>query len=453
MIYTPFNNGDENIYAGQVVAVSRGNIFNGDYSLALPWIGPLILGSLTRLTGSVEAVFILADFILPALIFYLLYQLAREFKSEPGLAVLGSLASIFLYQLLTKINPLDWLEPMFFNFNRLIPPQLTFVFFLLFLLSFVRLTSWSGILAGLLAYVYFYHWTAALVILAVRRRWRELILAGLISSPYIYLALTASPDQALRFGRLNGHFFEPLTTVRYLFMIGLVFWSSLAKKIKQFFYGLFVSAIGLMNLQFVTGFTIAPGHWPSSTFEPLVPFTLVLVFKRYLKKFWPILLGLILIYGLINQVRISWQWRQMYYLSAKDKAIINEINNFSGRPTVITLDKRLNFYLPLYAQARLYLPYGSYSKLSNNELWQRWLCAIQKNNLSELEIDEVLTDTQMIGHLFDLTFNQGLTVFSFGKRKLPENKIIEAKTALKQDLSCPSADLIIINGKIYETSD
>lgn len=412
-----------------------------------------MLGGLTRLTGSVEAVFIAADFFLPAIIFYLLYCLARELRANKGLAIVGSLASMFIYQLLTKINPFDWVKPMFFNFNRLIPPQFTFIFFLLFLLSLVKRSVWSGIWAGVLAYVYFYHWTAAVVILVLRRRWRELLIVGVISAPYLYLALIAPADQALRFGRLNGHFLEPLTTIRYLLIAGLVYWSDLPVKIKRFFYGLFIAAIGLMNLQLVTGFTIAPGHWPSSTFEPLVPLTLVIIFSRYINKYWPVLAGLILTYGLINQVRISKEWQSMYWLLPADWQIIEKVNQLPNRPIVATLDKRLNFFLPVYTKAKLYLPYGSYSQLSNDELWQRWLCTMQMSHLDRAEIDWALTDTQMIGHLFDLTYNQDLTVFSFGHRQLPKERAIAARETLTQNLDCPKADIIIKNKVIYETSD
>ena len=167
IIYTPFNNGDENIYASQVVAVVQGQLFDGRNLSSLPFIGPFLLASFTWLFGSVETTFILADFFLPAIIFLLLFQLSWQFKVSRELALVGSLASLFGYQLLTKINPVAWFQPMFFNFNRLIPPQLTFIFLLLFLISLYRRSILAGFWAGLLAYVYFYHWSAELLILAI----------------------------------------------------------------------------------------------------------------------------------------------------------------------------------------------------------------------------------------------------------------------------------------------
>lgn len=449
MVYTPFNAGDENIYAMQAAAAARGELFSGEYFTGLPWLGPVILGFFAKIT-SVEAVFILADFILPAVIFLLLYRLIRQLKAEPGLAAVGSLGSLFIYQLLTKINPLDWLKPTFFNFNRLIPPQLTFVFFLVFLLALVRSSIWSGVWAGVLAYVYFYHWSAAWVILLLKRQWRALIIAGFISLPYLWQASQATLEQQWRFGRIEGHFFEPLTTIRYLIVIGLVYSSRLPLAAKKLFYSVFGAAIFLMNLQLVTGYTIAPGHWPSSTFEPLVPLVLVVIFGRFLIKHWHLAAGLILAYAFMNQIRISQAWQSMYWITPKEQQLFNQLNQLS-EPVVLSLDKRINFFLPVLTTAKPYLPYGSYSSLTNEELWHRFICALALSDLKPEEVEAALNDTQLIGHLFDLTYNQGLTVFSFGRRRLPEELKQSVSNRLAAGPDCPEAiDYIIkADGRLY----
>lgn len=455
MVYTPFNNGDENIYAGQVKAAADGRLFSSGYSPVLPWVGPLLLGWVTQLTGSPATVFILADFFLPALIFYLLYLMIRQFKADHGLAVTGALASLFGYQLLTKINPIDWLQPMFFNFNRLIPPQLTYIFFLLFLLSLWRRSFWTGVWAGILAYVYFYHWSAALVILAWRRRFRELLLAGVISAPYLYQALLAPVELRLRFGRLEGRFFEPQTTILYLTVIVFIYFSGLNQKIKNFLIGIFAAAIILMNQQLVTGFTIAPGHWPSSTFGPLVPLVLTLVFGQYLIKYWKIIAGLILLYALVNQVRITRQWQNMYWLKPQEPGLFDFFKQQTDNPVVMTLDKRLNFFLPVMSGVQLYLPYGSYSAMSIDEIWQRFNCAMFLTHLTDKEIEAKLNDTQLIGHLFDLTYNQGLSVFSFGHRQLPEELKDWSRKEVARGPDChfPVDYIIYPDGRVDEAGD
>ena len=441
------------------MAAVRGQLFTAENLPSLPFLGPWLLGNVTRILGSVELTFVLADFFLPAFIFYLLYRLARLTQISHGVGLAAALASLFLYQLTTKINPALWLQPMFFNFNRLIPPQLTFIFFLLFLISLYRRSVLVGVWAGLLAYIYFYHWSAALVILAIfcwftksRKLLAGLLLAGIISAAYFYQASQATLEQQLRFGRLEGRFLEPLTTFRYLLMIGLVYFSRLSGITKKFFISVFSAAIILMNLQLVTGFTIASGHWPSSTFEPLVPLALVVVLSRWVKKRRRLIIGLILVYALINQVRISRQWQSMYWLTPREQELFTFFNQQEGNPVVLTLDKRLNFYLPVLSKAKLYLPYGSYSSLSNDELWQRFNCAMVLSRLNQTEIEATLADTQIIGHLFDLTYNQKLTVFSFGKRQLPESLKAWSREQLAQGPACPfPVDYVILkDGSLYD---
>ncbi len=442
MSFTPFNGGDENIYAAQAVDAANGNLFAGDNLRSLPFLGPLLLGGAIKIFGSAETVFILADFFLPALIFILLYSLSRKFGAKVEISIIASLGSLFLYQLTTKINPLDWFQPMFFNFNRLIPPQLTFIFFVLFLLALYRRSIWSGFWAGLLAYIYFYHWSAAILILGIywlmtkdKKLLAGLMLAGVISAGYLLTAIRGTLEQQVRFGRLDGRFIEPLTTFRYLLIIGLVAVSRLSPPVKKFFIAIFLAAAALMNLQLITGYTVAPGHWPSSTFEPLVPLALVLIAAGWLRKFWWAAAGLILIYAAANQVMIASAWKAMYQLTPAEKELLAFFKD-QERPVVLSLDKRLNFYLPVLVDARLYLPYGSYSSLDNEALWGRFNCAMVFSRLDGEEIDRTLTDTQILGHLFDLTYNEGLTVFSFGRRRLPENIKEWSRRQISQGPEC-----------------
>ena len=142
----------------------------------------------------------------------------------------------------------------------------------------------------------------------------------------------------------------------------------------------------------------------------------------------------------------------MYWLTPREQELFTFFNQQEGNPVVLTLDKRLNFYLPVLSKAKLYLPYGSYSSLSNDELWQRFNCAMVLSRLNQTEIEATLADTQIIGHLFDLTYNQKLTVFSFGKRQLPESLKAWSREQLAQGPACPfPVDYVILNdGSLYD---
>ncbi len=150
---------------------------------------------------------------------------------------------------------------------------------------------------------------------------------------------------------------------------------------------------------------------------------------------------------------IASAWKAMYQLTPAEKELLAFFKD-QERPVVLSLDKRLNFYLPVLADARLYLPYGSYSSLDNEALWGRFNCAMVFSRLDEEEVDRTLTDTQILGHLFDLTYNEGLTVFSFGRRRLPENIKEWSRRQISQRPECPLVpDYVILNDNRLEGDD
>ena len=68
-----------------------------------------------------------------------------------------------------------------------------------------------------------------------------LLLGLIISLPYFYQSFSAPIEQQIRFGRLEGRFLEPLTTIRYVFLIILIYFSSLSALVKKFWWSVFLS--------------------------------------------------------------------------------------------------------------------------------------------------------------------------------------------------------------------
>lgn len=436
IIFTPLNGGDENLYASQIK-----QILDKKYSSLsphLPWFGPFILAGLVKIIGSIDLTFILADFLFPIIIFFLLYKLVFLITKHFSGSVLGGLATLFLYHLTTKFPPLNLAQlhnfwetltlstPYFFSFNRLIPPQFTFIIFILFLINLYQSITQSrkifpiitGLLAGLLAYNYFFEWSAALVMLGLssiffrsRRVGLALIIALIISTPYLYQTLfLSSLDTQIMFGRINGRFFEPLTTLRYLIFSLFVFFFS-PKKLKLFLLSIALAPVFLMNQQLITGFTIHPGHWPYGVFEPLAPLIVLTIlsttFKSWFKDNYKtgLLVIPILIYALVNQFKLTLQGQSLNYLKPEEVKLFNWFETQSPSGTVLTLDKRLNRYLAVYSPQDLYLPYGSYSRLSLDQLWQKINLAFFIYQLSPAVITQTLSSTQFIGQMFDQTYN------------------------------------------------
>lgn len=488
VIYTVFNGGDENLYAAEIREVYEGKLFSGDAFIYenrqkppfTQWLGLLVMGLLAKVFGSLESVHILGDFFFPAGIFLLIFVFVNRIIKHYWGTIVISLATLFLFQLTTKLPPVtpqllhDFVnlitlrQPIIFGFSRLVTRQFSFTVFLLFIMSFYqnlisRKKIWpiiTGMLSGLLIYTYVYYWTASVVILWVGfilKRNKSLFLAGccsiLVSSyflaPYLFGNLL---DRQIAEGRINGRFFEPLTTLRYGLFSLLVFFIVSHKHLQQFLLSIFLAAVILMNLQLILGYTVDPGHWPNAVFEPLLVMASGLLvfsnrnrlgrFKFLLGYSW-VLIFPILFYAAANQLAIAKEWLPAHQLSKDEQQIFNYLNT-NSRPesVVLTLDKRLNRYLPALTSVYVYLPYGTLTQLTIDQIWERLNLAFSIYRLSPEVMQTKLKDTQLVGHLFEQTYNyinidklEGLEfpeevrqkirrarpVFNLGVRYIPDN--------------------------------
>lgn len=454
MVFTPFNGGDENVYAAQVREVFEGKPFSGDAYLyetknKIPFVQlvpPLLVGYISRLTGSMEIVYLGGCFVFPIIIFFLIYKLIYLITKHYWGAIIGSFATLFLYQLTTKFPPitpslfkgfietLTLNKPFVFSFNRLIPQQIGFMFFMIFILAFYLLLASSkkrwiyltGISTGLLAYNYLYYWTTSMGVLCVaiflcflsgqKKKVNKLIIAlfiaGLTSFGLILQQFSAPFDKQISEGRINGRFIEILTTLRYGIFSLIITWWVKKPLHKIFILSFFLTAIVLMNIQLILGYTLSPGHWPSSTFEPLlVIFTSILLclkFKNIFPDKWKtgLLIIPILIYAILNQIKITRDWQSQYYLSQSEISLYRWLNqNTKPESVILTLDKRLNRYLPVLTHNNLFLPYASFTQISNPEIWNRINLAFSFYNLGDNEIRQKLSESQFIGQLFEQTYS------------------------------------------------
>ncbi|MBU1085709.1 hypothetical protein KKB06_05165, partial [Patescibacteria group bacterium] len=476
LVFTPLNGGDENLYATKINQVA--NLQFNSLSSHLPWFGPIILGLFTKLTGSINFTLIISDFLLPIIIFLLIYKLTYLITKHYWGSILASVSAILISPLTTKIPPvtpalfnsfintLTLKTPYFLKFSRLVPPQFSFIIFTLFLYYFYltitqtkKITKYyffSGLLSGLLAYTYFYEWSASIVILFLGlvfskpkrlKLFKGLILAVIIATPCLYLSIfKPHVDKALMFGQINGRFIESLTTLRYG-LISLFIFIAAKRNLKPFLLSLTLAPVILLNQQLITGFTINPGHWPDSVFEPLMLIIGFIFLSTTAKKYFPdnfktaLLLVPILSFSALNQLKITNQYINLYSLATTQDQLLKQLNHFP-QSTILTLDKRLNRYLSVYTPHSLYLPYGSFSTLSIEELWNRVNLSSSIYQIDQDNYLTLLSNTQFIGQIFDLYYNyhqkSNLTnlsfpndikdriqsshpIFSLGSRYIPDN--------------------------------
>lgn len=285
---------------------------NGPY--AQPAMGELIEALLAKiffLTPIQMAAF--GKFLFPALLSLLLYffsySLTRNkyFSAASPVFIILSTGYLLHAGDVWKFAQLRWGEISgFIEYTRPIHPQLSSVFFFLWLLVF---TLWiqrkkeiflffSSLLLGLMFYVYLYSWTLAFTIVVLifasqffRKRLglyaskKNLLLllffALIISIPYWInnfelLGLSFYPELQKRFGFYSS---RSLLWSNMLFVdFFLLFFTYFKKKKDENFYILlaYLASLALLiNQQFVTGVRFFPGHWH---WYFVAPITLFLTF-------------------------------------------------------------------------------------------------------------------------------------------------------------------------------
>lgn len=482
-IYTVFKGGDENLYAAEIREVLEGKLFSGDAFIYenrqkppfTQWLAILVMGLLAKVFGSLELIHLLGNFFFPAGIFLLIFSFVDRITKHYWGAVVTALATLFLFQLTTKLPPLTpslfhsflnmitLKEPVIFGFSSLVTRQFSFMVFFLFIISFYELLNnnhkkyWPilcGLSSGLLIYIYIYYWTASAVILGIGfllKRGKPLFWAGIYSilaSAYFLIPYSQGGliERQIAEGRIDGRFFEPLTTLRYGVFCVAIFLLIKNKPLKQLLLSIFLAAVILMNLQLILGYTVDPGHWPNAVFEPMAVIAVGLMvfsrFKRFTKHIWLLIIPIVF-YALANQAAMAKALLSTRQLTKNENELFQWLNHYGQADSVVlTLDKRLNRYLPVLTPVYVYLPYGALTQLSLDQIWERADLAFSIYNLNQEEISKKLLETQFIGHLFEQSYNylnvddlSGLDfpdeakirisraqpVFSLGVRYIPDN--------------------------------
>lgn len=207
-----------------------------------------IMAGLALVAGNLQAGFIVADFILPALLFIFAYFFIKKISGSPPTAIISGLCLVLVRDLFVYLPyPMPMLKflfgkPEYINdlpITRSYHPQLSVLIYIVFIIFLYRAMImktfrkkdilFAGFFLGLLFYTYIFHWTTALFGLGIffilnfrnqriRRTILMIILMGLIIAiPYFigmqsYKMLPFSQDLYLR---STGHRFEfPLPEAR-----------------------------------------------------------------------------------------------------------------------------------------------------------------------------------------------------------------------------------------------
>ena len=272
---------------------------------------------LVDLVGGMDAYFVVASFVFPALSFLLTVLLLRMFIKQTWLVICAGLIAMFLNTwpppwgsaaLVQQLLSGDWMymegrRPLK-EFSRITSSQTAYPYLLLTLMAIlaaVRSRSWwksapAGCLLGGLAYTYFYHSTtmaAAFCVflagMALTRDWdafkRALLIGGIatvVAVPAIvrFASVYGSSPAGESFKGLTRSPHISTTDIALLVVYAVVFVGR-----GRAFWLLFSTALAVqawLNVQVVTGFTVQSYHWQTT----LGNFVTIFLIAHVISRLW-----------------------------------------------------------------------------------------------------------------------------------------------------------------------
>lgn len=300
--------------------------FNQDKPYIQPPLAETLMYKFGRIFFSkVSQIFLLAKFILPALLFLVIYFFVLLFNSDKKIALVSSVGVMFYYSLGSVSEFKSFLAKNFIIpepsiFSRPIVPVFGLILlfsFLSFLYLYITQSKkrylWpAGICFGLSFYIYFFTWTFLVVFIFVsalwfliKRDWLNLkkifwiiFLSALIALPYWFnlYKLLNNPifdSSASQTGFIISN--SPIIGKYLIIVLILYFLNLYTKRIRGenlwFWSILIISFFTVLNQQIITGRILQPAHYHWYIIKPTVIILLVwfvfgLIQDKHPKYFW-----------------------------------------------------------------------------------------------------------------------------------------------------------------------
>ncbi len=463
---------DETVaYAPLVEEVLEGHVLSGNCHgyehkdtarRALPHIVPtLVLAAMARALGSsIGGAFILADFLFPALVFFVAYLLARRLGVS---AIAGLLAASLMTVGRSLVRLPVWLvnwpdqalaqvvgtpgTPRPVEMARTWVPQLSYLLALLAaacLYRAMRRTDrrWAvgaGVLGGALFYTYPYAWSwlcagAALCIawLLLSRRWAQALpvalalgVAVLVGAPVLAdLALSEPTEDVLRYGAgvtgLNwaAHKIDLLLTVLVLTILAF------RRDLAAVFVSCFLVAPFLCAAASeVAGVRLQDYHWMVRYWQPWAALAVIYAADGPLRirgRWWAWLCALLCILVAVHAVNRQADWAgweaSLHIVDAdRDAGMQWLAENAPAESVVGTLDFEMAGLLPIYTDCNLYLPFSVLTPATTDEMLTRFgllsgFLGMRKGDIEEM----VLGGPEAPGAWY--------WIITLGRRKVPAER-------------------------------
>ncbi len=460
---------EETVYASGIREVFDGHLLVSDAQLFdnkrqpsfIPRFPYLVLGLFAKILGSLPRLFMVCDFLFPALIFFLAYFLLYTLTKNPTVSTMGGVVLLLGSHLVPYIplqpqrlfseiiNYHSGLHP-FNRFSRLPYDQFSFTILILSaLLIYVALIARrkllvlpAGVVSALTFYTYFYHYTfitaacsVTFITFLIQRRKQACLRMGIIlftmavcSIPFwiSYLdfkALPQYPDILMRMGIE----FKSLTILR-LFVFAqvagyfLISWLIVKKKDHRFwFLASFLAAGPLCYcIPIVIGFGIQSFHWSITALDPFIiifisfvygslheynytspmPSKISSLFIRSQKGICTILILFFVLYGLYTHTRYSITMHNQFCFPDALRDAFHWLNDHTSKDAVVASSSIHSINLiPAYTHCNNYAPNALMTVASSDEIVDRMCIAYRIFQVPEHYLEKVLTADDMLLNL------------------------------------------------------
>ncbi|MDD4910422.1 MAG: hypothetical protein PHR44_07100 [Candidatus Omnitrophica bacterium] len=443
---------DEDKYLGRVNAFYKGGNptlsgFDNYEHVRQPWtfgfLPEAFSGVVGRVLGlSVVRVDILLSFILPAVLFLLIYRLIFELCGSQNLGILGSAGILLAYRFFTgkiwilkELLTLKYAEPLWFL--RPVSPQFNHVMLILSLLlvykalySRGRLIPWAAAAAvGSLFYAFIYYWTfiyaglfVLMILLALKKEYallRRMMLiiavSFIISIPYwlnLRQVMHHPHYDALRY--FNDVVYSRKLILPAFYLIPTLLIMSFYREKRSIRFAFIVSFLagGLIcsNQHLISGMTLFPGHWlgySNKTFLIIALFSSLnglrlpagIVSSRLLQELsFRVILVLMAVSALSQQTHYYHVYKARYAQRQSLSAPFSWLKEHAGQDDVVLVDpfNELKQADPtpgdilLYTNNFIFLPLFIGTIRSKEELEDRYFIALSLFGYDSRDAEEFI---------------------------------------------------------------
>ena len=338
-------------------------------TLGFAFLKPLYLA-----TGSPEAAWVLARFLLAAAWTLLLYALLERATGKPR-ASLALAAAITLFgdlafaairwgqwpflsvpEALSHLAMLSSPANLYLGPFRLLSPGFSFACLLASLLPFTggglgwRGRAVAGLGVGLLMYVHVDVWSIALVALVLLRSWREASIALAVSIPWLLTAIPPDPD----FLQRNKAVFTHAPEWSSLVFMAAGLWSFTSpNKVMKWLGAALLGVFAGMNTQVLTGVSVQPFHWALiGLFLFAILGGIALASRSRESSRWTYALAGLLVLGAARGVAWSFNEAQTLRLAPETREALAWLAKEHPGAIVAALSPEAALTLPAYARSR-----------------------------------------------------------------------------------------------------